>query len=292
MPRRNKHVTILVVPGDNVEPHSIRVRTGTLRVLYVVAFALFAHMVVGGYYYWKYAELERDNLQTLDENRQLRKDNQRVIALADQFYALEGEYQKVRSLLGVEPEQVAGVGAINSTNKPTQLVDNIVPAVQTNSRLVFKGFERRDGYLLTPRKDELYAYSENMPTLLPVKGVLTQDFQKEEWFGPRRHGGIDIVAKQGSVIRAAGAGTIVFANWTHDLGNLIIVNHGGGILSYYGHNQRLLKSEKRYVKKGEPVALLGSSGRSSGPHLHFEIRQNGQPVDPKEFVVAFQENNE
>jgi murein DD-endopeptidase MepM/ murein hydrolase activator NlpD len=141
---------------------------------------------------------------------------------------------------------------------------------------------------LTTRKRKVDRFPENLPTLLPVEGFLTSDFKKESWFIPKTHTGIDIAAKKGSVVRAAGAGVIIFANWTFDLGNLIIVDHGDGVFSYYGHNQRILKGEKSYVKKGEAIALLGSSGRSSGPHLHFEIWKDGVPVDPKEFILAFQ----
>ena len=90
------------------------------------------------------------------------------------------------------------------------------------------------------------------------------------------------------MIKAAGSGTIVFANWTPDLGNLIIVYHGSDIFTYYAHNMRLLKLEGM-VKKGEPIALLGSSGEtSSGPHLHFEIWRDSKPVDPKEYIFSLQ----
>jgi murein DD-endopeptidase MepM/ murein hydrolase activator NlpD len=115
------------------------------------------------------------------------------------------------------------------------------------------------------------------------------DFEQSGWFASKNHPGIDIVAKKGTVIRAAGAGVIIFANWTFDLGNLIIIDHGGGVVSYYGHTQRMLQSEKAYVKKGDPIALLGSSGKSSGPHLHFEIRRDGVPIDPKSYVLGFEE---
>ena len=123
-----------------------------------------------------------------------------------------------------------------------------------------------------------------------MRGFLTKDFQEEGWFAPKTHSGIDIVAKKGSVIRSAGTGVIVFANWTYDYGNLIIINHDGGLISYYGHNQRILKPENGFVRKGEPIALLGNSGKSSGPHLHFEIQKDGVPVDPKKYILAFNEN--
>jgi len=292
MPKRSNRITILVVPEDDQEPRSYRLKTKLLPAIYVVGVLLLLHMIVGGIFYWKYADLQNYTDDVLARNNRLREDNKRVVALADQFYALEREYQKVRSLLGVEPEINAGESAIGSTIESKRAFDNIIPAVKTTDDARTNVMKGNQGFLLTPRRSKLHAYAENLPTLLPVKGILTQDFQKDGWFGPRRHSGIDIVSRKGNIVRAAGAGIIVFANWTYDLGNLVIVNHGDGLLSYYGHNQRILKPEMSHVKKGEPIALVGSTGKSSGPHLHFEIRQDGQPVDPKKFVLAFRRNTD
>ncbi len=286
--RRSDKISILIVPEDNAEPYSFRLRTSVVKLLYVVGFILVIHMIVGGVYYWKYASLQDKHLQLISYNEQLQEDNKRVIALADQFYTLEKEYKKVKRLLGVDSSKDSGEE--EPAPDVNDLFDNIVPAVRTEAAARPNLFERKGRYLLTPKSSSLHDFVENMPTLLPVKGILTQDFQQSGWFGPKRHTGIDIVAKKGTVIRAAGAGMIIFANWTYDLGNLVIINHGNGLFSYYGHNQRILKPEKGYVKKGEPIALLGTSGKSSGPHLHFEIWKDGEPVDPKEYILAFNES--
>lgn len=287
--RRSDKISILIVPEDNTEPYSFRLKTKVVKLLYVVAALLLVHIVVGAIFYWKYARLYSYNQTVIAFNTRLQEDNKRVVSLADQFYTLEKEYDKVRHLLGVEKEQPTQATAEDNRLQRPALVDNILPAVKTD-RSAGEIPEKRGGYLLTPKKSKYHDYAENLPTLLPVKGILTQDFQRDGWFGPRRHTGIDIVAKQGTIIRAAGSGTIIFANWTYDLGNLVIINHGNGIFSYYGHNQRILKPEKGYVQKGEPIALLGTSGKSSGPHLHFEIRKDGEPVDPKEYILAFNES--
>jgi len=284
--RRSDKISILIVPEDNAEPYSFRLKTSVVKGLYVVGVLLLVHIVAGAFFYWKYAELYARHKQVLAYNAQLQEDNKRVISLSDQFYALEKDYQKVRHLLGVERGSVDAADAAGSLES-NPLFDNIVPAVRTEQEPRLNVFKKRSGYLLTPRKSKMHEFAENVPTLLPVKGILTQDFQKSGWFGPRRHRGIDIVAKKGTVVHAAGAGSIIFANWTYDLGNLVIINHGDGLFSYYGHNQRILKPEKGYVEKGEPIALLGSSGKSSGPHLHFEIWKDGEPVDPKDYIMAF-----
>ncbi|MCH7756174.1 M23 family metallopeptidase [candidate division KSB1 bacterium] len=289
--RRAQKVSILIVPEDDAEPYSFRISTNMVKLLYVVGAVLIVHIVVGAIFYWKYAGLYSYNKQVLAYNSQLQKDNKRVIALADQFYALENEYKKVKGLLGVDLEssqQMAGVGGRQNLVS-SQLFENIVPTVQISRESPLDVKADNKQFFLSPKKNKIHNFAESLPTLLPVKGFLTLDFQKEGWFQPKTHSGIDIVAKKGTLIRASGAGVVIFAGWTYDLGNLIIIDHGGGILSYYGHNQRLLKSEKIYVKKGEPIALLGTSGKSSGPHLHFEIWKDGLPVDPREFILAFNE---
>jgi murein DD-endopeptidase MepM/ murein hydrolase activator NlpD len=84
---------------------------------------------------------------------------------------------------------------------------------------------------------------------------------------------------------------VVFANWTYVWGNLVIIHHGENIFTYYGHNDRLLAHDKTFVKKGEPIALLGNSGLSSGPHLHFEVWKDGAPIDPRQVLLTLRANS-
>ena len=79
---------------------------------------------------------------------------------------------------------------------------------------------------------------------------------------------------------------MLITDWTPDYGNLVIIAHGGGLYSYYGHAIRTLVRQGDHVRKGQPIALLGSSGVSSAPHLHFEIWQDGKPLNPVEFIYA------
>ena len=288
--RRSKRITILIVPEDDAEPISFRVRTGVVKLLYFVGFILVTHMVGGAIFYWKYVDLSKVKSDLIAVNTELQEDNKRVLALEDQFYALENQYSKVKNLLGVEPLAEPENANQIAKRELSTLSDRIVPVVSTDVSPEINSQGTRKSFLLAPTKSKIEDYAENLPTFLPVKGFLTLDFQKDAWFVSKTHPGVDIVARKGSVIRAAGAGAVIFANWTFDLGNLIIIDHGGGLLSYYGHTQRMLKPEKTYAKKGEPIALLGSSGKSSGPHLHFEIRKDGVPMDPKEYVLAFSEN--
>ena len=82
-------------------------------------------------------------------------------------------------------------------------------------------------------------------------------------------------------------GAVVFSGWTYGYGNLVIVFHGDGYFSLYGHNQRNLVEERQRIGRGDVLALVGESGLSSGPHLHFEIWENGNPVDPRKYIIPY-----
>ena len=120
------------------------------------------------------------------------------------------------------------------------------------------------------------------PLLTPVEGFVTQGFDPS-----RNHFGIDIAAQRGTPVYAPGDGVVLFAGWTYEDGNMLIIAHGGGYATVYKHNQTLLKNTLNVVKRGEPIALLGSTGRTSaGHHLHFEVWRNGVPQDPNDFLLV------
>ncbi|HEY9726625.1 MAG TPA: peptidoglycan DD-metalloendopeptidase family protein [Chroococcales cyanobacterium] len=100
----------------------------------------------------------------------------------------------------------------------------------------------------------------------------------------RFHSGLDFGASYGSVIRAAESGRVIFAGWYSGYGNAVIINHGDGITTLYGHTSKLYVSEGQTVQVGQAIAAVGSTGLSTGPHLHFEVRKNGEPVDPMPYL--------
>jgi murein DD-endopeptidase MepM/ murein hydrolase activator NlpD len=125
-------------------------------------------------------------------------------------------------------------------------------------------------------------FRADFPLLTPSDGFVTQGFDPS-----RRHFGIDYAGKRGTPVYAATNGYVVFAGWTYDDGNMLVLSHGGGYLTIYKHNQALLKSAHTFAKRGELIALLGTSGRTStGPHLHFEVWKDGIPQDPNEFLLS------
>ena len=100
----------------------------------------------------------------------------------------------------------------------------------------------------------------------------------------RFHAGIDFAASQGTPIYAADSGQVIFSGWYGGYGQTVIVDHGGGLSTLYAHASRVLVSEGQAVQQGQAIAAVGSTGLSTGPHLHFEVRQNGNPVNPAGYL--------
>ncbi|MBE9033789.1 murein hydrolase activator EnvC family protein [aff. Roholtiella sp. LEGE 12411] len=123
------------------------------------------------------------------------------------------------------------------------------------------------------------AYPSNAPTSSPF------GWRMHPVLGYRRfHSGLDFAAGYGSTIQAADSGIVIFAGWYGGYGRAVIINHGKGITTLYGHTSELYVSEGKTVERGQAIAAVGSTGLSTGPHLHFEVRQNGTPVNPADYL--------
>ena len=119
--------------------------------------------------------------------------------------------------------------------------------------------------------------------MLPVEGRLTSDFgARTDPINGRmkEHHGVDLAAPKGTPIGASADGTVVFAGRRGGYGNTVIIEQADGRQTLYGHAERLLVNVGDQVRAGQSIATVGSTGRSTGPHLHFEVRENGKPVDP------------
>ncbi|MAZ96613.1 MAG: peptidase M23 [Flavobacteriales bacterium] len=120
-----------------------------------------------------------------------------------------------------------------------------------------------------------------IPQLMsPLDGIITSSFDKITG-----HYAIDIAAAANTPIKTCFEGTVIFADWTSETGNIIIVQHENNLISAYKHNSALLKEVGEFVRSGEAIAIIGNSGENStGPHLHFELWYEGAPIDPQGFI--------
>jgi murein DD-endopeptidase MepM/ murein hydrolase activator NlpD len=115
----------------------------------------------------------------------------------------------------------------------------------------------------------------------PVSGAVTSGFG---WRWGRMHEGIDIAAPSGTPIRAAAAGTVIYSGWMSGYGNLVVVDHGGGLATAYAHMSSIAAGSGSGVVQGQTLGYVGCTGHCFGDHLHFEVRQNGSPVDPMGYL--------
>jgi murein DD-endopeptidase MepM/ murein hydrolase activator NlpD len=123
--------------------------------------------------------------------------------------------------------------------------------------------------------------------IYPLVGIVTSNFgwRIHPILGYRRfHAGVDFGASHGSTIQAADAGVVIFSGWYGGYGNAVVISHGGSLTTLYAHASELYVSQGQTVQQGQAIAAVGSTGFSTGPHLHFEVRQNGEPVNPLSFL--------
>jgi murein DD-endopeptidase MepM/ murein hydrolase activator NlpD len=210
--------------------------------------------------------------------------NQRMTNLMEQLVELRSYNIKLRQALGENmtmsdsgilktTPRLAGIEKGNAAREE-QIIAKVQPLMNPEQRMI-------PAHPVKLESDARFLVS--FPAILPTEGYMTRGFEPEH-----NHFGLDIAGKTGNLIIAAADGNIVFSGWTYDDGYIVIVSHANGFMSFYKHNQSLLKSSGSFVRRGEPIATLGNSGTtSSGPHLHFEIWKDGVPVDPSIYMINF-----
>ena len=119
---------------------------------------------------------------------------------------------------------------------------------------------------------------------LPVTGTISSRYGVSSKIRVSTHTGLDIAATTGTPIKVVADGTITFAEYSGSYGYLVKVDHGNGVETWYGHTSKMLVKEGQAVKAGDTIALVGSTGNSTGPHLHFEVRINGEHVNPQKYL--------
>jgi hypothetical protein len=217
--------------------------------------------------------------------RLIRETQDRLTSLAKDVILLRDYNQQLRRALG------EGSARDSSGGRGTPVVS---AAVDTGGRLP-EYTQREQGPV--PEFDEVAdgatsAFSMvvtsaeggrfRFPLMTPTDGYITQSFDPG-----RNHFGMDFAGKRGTPVYAAADGHVVFAGWTYQDGNMVIIQHTSGFVTAYKHNQALLRAVQTRVSRGEPIALLGSSGKTSlGPHLHFEVWKDGVPQDPNNYLLT------
>jgi len=151
---------------------------------------------------------------------------------------------------------------LDRREKELGILDTVMVELQRSEQVQLSGRPIAKGWLSS-------AYGNRMD---PITGQ------------PAWHAGVDFAGSQGSDVLAVASGVVVFADRRDGYGKLVEINHGNGVSTRYGHHDKLLVKAGEIVKKGDVIGLMGSSGRSTGPHVHFEVLRNGRNIDPTRFI--------
>jgi murein DD-endopeptidase MepM/ murein hydrolase activator NlpD len=298
--------TFLVVRGEDrpVEQYSVSTRTlrlsavaGSLLVVAVLGFGLSSG-------FEGVARVRADRLQVRNQEleQQLTQFDGRIKSLEsvlNRLAANDANFRSVAGLEAIDPDVMqAGVGGPGLGSPQASPLWNVDPkeaqaTFATGYQL--SALERRARLLsesLTEATDSMLAHRdllESTPSILPTKGWVSSAFSLSRMHPihniPLPHEGIDISAPMNTPIFAAAKGKVVRAGWVQGYGLTVEIDHGYGFHTLYGHASKLIAQVGQEVTRGEMIARVGSTGISTGPHLHYEVRVNGKPEDPSPYIL-------
>ena len=253
----SKKFTILVIPDDDSETSSYSFNKIFIKI--AIIFSLIIVLASIAVIVKSVPNISKFDILNKKYNV-LAKERLKVLELMESLEKLNQMDDFVRSSLGSE---------LNFSEKP-KIIDSTLMLIPEN---------------------HLISLSDNIPSLSPIEGFISKRMESVFSNVGNLHGGIDIVALEGTPIRATSSGVVVFSGWTYEMGNLVIIYHGDDYITYYGHNQQNITSRLDIVKKGDIIGYVGNTGISSGPHLHFEIWKGGKSIDPLIYFPEYQEKD-
>jgi murein DD-endopeptidase MepM/ murein hydrolase activator NlpD len=289
----SSRLTMIIIPQSQEKTIRFSVSKTTLRVaallvlLFVVVSAGIA--AVYGAKQADYNKLEAIKEDSLRKDQTIELLDQQIKAIEQQQERLLSKQADIKKMMGVQedvPVTTESSGGGKGGSGPTRdaLVtgeDSYLMAQQIKNQLDLQEKEL-DELLAKVNNDK--AYFRSLPNQWPTSGEISSYYGwRKSPFGGRSesfHDGIDIANDSGTKVCAAADGQVVFAGWQPVYGRTILIEHGHGFTTKYAHNSALLVEEGDRVKKGQVIARMGTTGRSTGPHLHFSIMKWDQTLDP------------
>ena len=208
------------------------------------------------------------------------KQRNQVVAQRNEIELLTQKLKYQKS--NIEAEVVAQQNAVDRLKSDrqalTQAEDRLVEDSRRLSQIILAKVQPYEGLVIPPGTGQL---------MYPTIGHVTSNFgwRTHPILGTERfHSGIDFGADYGSLVYASDRGRVIYADWYGGYGNAVIIDHGNGMTTLYGHCSELYVKDGDVVEKGQPISAVGSTGFSTGPHLHFELRANGEPIDPAAYL--------
>ena len=301
----------MVVPERTRRVHRVVVPFFALKLGMVLMTLLGVFFAVTAVDYVHVLRRTAENKRLKGENFKLRREVQLIKNKVD---AMESTVERVRNYakkLQVLTGQEAGKGSTlpwsrsktprkPANNQSSSLIDPSNPKllkttlVASDESLEDRVKSIREESLSTElllSQLEVYLLAQSQlvaatPSLLPINGWISSQFgyRRHPYDGSYRlHAGVDIVAEPGTPVRAPADGKVIYSGERSGYGKVVVIDHGYGIRTLFAHNSKLFTTSGKYVKRGDTVSEVGNTGRSTGPHLHYEIRKNGKPVNPITF---------
>lgn len=262
-----KEFSVIIVPHDNRTTWNFRV---AYRWLYALIAVIVVGLIIGATVMFTYARVAR----VARESASLNRDNIRLRGELAEVDSLRMELFELRAL-GLQMKFMLGVPL---SAADSALVASLSPVARTPAIP-----REEDGGVSSVEQKRML---EAMPTVWPVKGYVTKEFKVTGGEkNPDYHPGMDIAAERETPVLVVADGIVELSGFDETYGWMVEVDHGYGIRSVYGHNSRNLVQTGDRVTRGTTIAFVGSTGKSTAPHLHFEVRENGVPVDPRKYLL-------
>ncbi len=263
---------MLIIPDEGGPPRRLHIPTFWLKTAGWLLVIIFIIIVLAIINYSKVVHKAFDWNRLAAENEKLKAENRRIVSVAREVEQSRQILARIVKSLGGHLDLGPIADNIESKSETTPITSEQIKQIA--------GLSKTASEVLGTDAFSPQSQDAAKPDFMPINGFITQNFIDDPIYPERSHHGIDIAGKLGVPIASAGNGKVIFAGWTEYFGNTIIIAHPGGWITLYGHNQTNLITTGAAVKRGETIALLGSTGKSSAPHLHFEIYKDGEPVDP------------
>ncbi len=284
-----KFYTIFILPHAQARFRKIHLSRNFLLGVGVAVAAIALAGALSPHLLFKALAQARVVSQLEDENRRLRSENERyessLARVSERVQAIEGLATKLAKAVGLKSPAAGGplgIALVPTPPRPGREFDAEIGDLRRRAEQLDASFAKIDEVW----QDRLRILAST-PSLLPVPGGVTDGYgwRKDPISGEREfHRGLDIVAPAGTPVLAPADGLVTAAGRMSGYGKMIHLAHGAGLGSRFGHLSEILVKPGQRVRRGDVIGRVGSTGRSTGPHLHYEIFRAGRPVDPRPFL--------